>query len=180
MYHPEFAGPIEGWMINYNTKNFWRVARSMEWEDLSQEGYLVFMRCSTKYPVIDTPQHFMALFKRAWFNHFTDLANRDTELRAEISDHRELDGDDVVIEPIGETNHCGDLVLMLAQAPNEVRMVLNLFLNAPSEILETALASWNGEDRRRKDGGSAMICKLLGLPKDYDVLSAVRNYFGTS
>lgn len=180
MYHPEFAGPIEGWMINYNTKHFWRVARSMEWEDLSQEGYLVFMRCAAKYPVLDTPQHFMSLFKRSWVNHFTDLANRDTALRTEISDHMELDGDEVVREPIGETDHCGDLVLMISQAPHEVRMVINLFLNAPAELLETALSSWNGEDRRRKDGGSATICRLLGLPADRDVLAIVRNYFGAS
>lgn len=180
MYHPEFAGPVEGWMINYNTKNFWRVARSMEWEDLSQEGYLVFMRCSARYPVIDTPQHFMSLFKRAWINQFTDLANRDTDQRAEVSDFREFDGDEIVTEPIGDTNHNGDLVLMIQQAPSEVRMVLNLFINAPSEMLETALNSWNGEDRRRKDGGSRTINRLLGLPEDRDVLTLVRSYFEAS
>lgn len=180
MYQPIFAGPIEGWMINYNSKHFWRVARSMDWEDLSQEGYLVFMRCSARYPVLDTPQHFMSLFKRAWVNHFTDLSNRDTDLRHEVSDHIELDDGEIIREPIGETGHNGDLLIMIKQAPDEVRMVVNLFLNAPAELLESALSSWSGEDRRRKDGGSAMISKLLGLPKDRDVIAAVREYFTAS
>lgn len=180
MYHPTFPGPIEGWMINYNSKNFWRVARSMEWDDLSQEGYLVFMRCASRYPIIDTPQHFMSLFKRAWINQFNDLANADTQLRAEVSDHMELEDGEIVREPIGDLDHNGDLVLMIAEAPREVVMVLNLFLNAPAELLEAALASWNGEDRRRKDGGSGRICRLLGLPEDLDVLAIVRNYFRAS
>lgn len=177
MYQPVFAGPIEGWLVNYNTKNFWKVARSMEWDDLLQDGYLVFMRCSNKYPILDTPQHFMSLFKRAWTNHFTDLAKRDSLQRLEVADHVELEGDEVVREPLGELDHAGDLVLMIQQAPREIQMVINLFINAPAEVVAVALASWSGEDRRRNDGGSSKICRLLGLPKDYDVLSEVRNYF---
>jgi hypothetical protein len=120
----------------------------------------------------------MALFKRAWVNHFTDLAYADSRHRNEtVPLVIEFDDDSVAVEPMGETNNEGELAIKLRQAPNEVRMVLNLFLSAPTEMLETALAGWSGTDRRRKDGGSKRVCALLGLPIDYDVMAVVREYF---
>jgi hypothetical protein len=177
-YVPQFNGPIEGWTVNYCRLNFWRVNGSMEWADVMQEAYLVFLRCASKYPALETPQHFMALYKMAWYHEFTDLAHKDTRLRLMVSETTMTqDGEEINYEPIGDLNHDGSLATLLRQAPQEVLMVLNLFLNAPSEILQLALDGWKSRDRRSRTGGSKRICQMLGLPLDLDVLQMVEDHF---
>lgn len=177
MYLPRFKGPIEGWTVNYTHSQFWRVESMMEWADVMQEAYIVFMRVSAKYPTTDTPQHFMALYKRAWANHITDLSNEATQLRRLVSSSH-ADDDDVrgLPEPIGEIDNDGLLGRKLAQAPEEVRKVLTLMLTAPQEILDVLLADWRGQDARRRDGGGAKINAALGLPKGTDVYKVVHDY----
>jgi hypothetical protein len=177
-YTPTFTGSIEGWTVNYCKLNFWRVNGSMEWDDLMQEAYLVFLRCVGKYPELETPQHFMALYKTAWFHAFTDFAHVDTKLRLLVSETTlTQEGEEVSYEPIGDLNHDGSLATLIRQAPKEVLMVLNLFLSAPTEIVEMALTSWKGRDRRCSTGGSKRICQMLGLPTNLDVLQMVEDHF---
>ena len=175
-YIPEFKGPIQGWSINYCRQNYWRVQRSMPWEDLMQEVYIVFLRCRNKYGKLEEAKHFMALFKTAWTRQFTTFANLDTEGRfiVEMAPARE---DAEAPEAVGDTSHDGELSLMLKQAPREVTMVLNLLLNAPTEILDIALSGWNGKDSRCRAGGSKRICQMLGLPQHLDVMGMVSDYF---
>src|ERR1700760_3791319 len=73
-YLPEWKGEIEGYVMNTITRHGWRVESTHRREDLKQEAYIVFMRCAAKYPMLDTPQHFMSLFKRAWTNALNDLS----------------------------------------------------------------------------------------------------------
>lgn len=180
LYSPEFKGAIEGWIVNHTTKNHWRVRRSHDRADLMQEAYIVFMRVQAKYPGLGQPQHFMALFKTAWTRRFTDLANLDTQSRFQVEHpmRRFDDGESAELEAIGDRDNDGMLSVMLRQAPDEVKMVLNLFLSAPQELLDLALGSWNGVDRRCKAGGSRKICQILGLPLDLDVMQLTEDYFG--
>lgn len=176
-YKPVFKGPIEGWVVNHMAANFWRVERTQCRDDVMQDAYIVFARVAEVYPGVEA-KHFMALFKRSWTNHFTDLANEDTQSRrVGRAVVRNSEGQEQDAEYIGETDNDGVLATMLRQAPEEVTAVLALFLNAPSEILELALASWKGEDRRMKSGGSKKICQMLGLPEDLDVMRQVEEYF---
>lgn len=176
-YKPEFKGPIEGWTVNFCKKSMWRVEGSMEWADVMQEAYIVYLRCCSKYPDIDTPQHFMVLYQRAWVNQFTNFANADTKLRALVSENVLSPAESgASFESVGELMNDGHLALMIKQAPSEVRMVLNLFLSAPTEILDLALSDWK-QDQRRKTGGSAKICRMLGLPADLNVIQMVEEYF---
>lgn len=180
-YKPEFQGPIEGWTVNHIHANFWRVSRVREREDLHQDAQLVFLRCAAKYPDMDTPQHFMSLYQRAWMNHIHDLSNLQTQVKAEVSMQREaaLEDTEDRYEPelIGDLDNDGYFAVKLHQAPHEVKRVLNLFLNAPQEILDLALGSWKGRDRRCTTGGSKKICRLLGLSDDLDVMQMVSDYF---
>lgn len=175
MYLPRFKGPIEGWTVNYTHSQFWRIESLLEWEDVMQEAYIVFMRVSAKYPTTDTPQHFMALYKRAWANHITDLSNEATQHRrmVRMSDDDEVAG---VFEFAGEIENDGILGIKLAQAPDDVRKVLTLMLTAPQEMLEVLLADWRGPDGRRRDGGGAKINAALGLPRGTDVYKIVHDY----
>lgn len=172
-FQPEFKGPIEGYVVNFLATNYWRVATSMTHADCVQEAYLVFHRC-TRYEV-ENAKHFMALFKRAWINQFTDLTNNDTKHRAAQlpQDMEEPDRP----EPVGETDNAGYLRVLVQQAPHEVKLVLNLFLSAPSELLEMAMQSWRGAGKLDA-GGNRHVARMLGLPEDSRPLDAVQSYFG--
>lgn len=172
---PNFTGPIEGFVVNFISKHYWKVARTVPREDLMQDAYVVFLRCSNKYGGKVEPKHFMALFKTAWLNHFTDLTNADTEERCVYSSTPE-DGS-VEMERVGELCNDGELAVRLRQAPKEVQMVLQLFLNAPQELLDIALNSWRGNDKRMRNGGSGKINQLLGLPADCNIQQMMEDYF---
>lgn len=179
MYIPEFKGPIEGYVVNFIHKQHWRLARTHDREDMKQEAHYVFLRCAAKYPILDTPQHFMSLFKTAWSNHITDLAKRSTAARAMVSENQfEAEDEEAwVRDHVGELDNEGQLAVMLRQAPREVLMVLNLFLNAPQELLDLATQAWVGSGRRRVDG-NVMVGRLLGLDPEQDPLGKVHDYFG--
>jgi DNA-directed RNA polymerase specialized sigma24 family protein len=180
-YSPTYDGPIAGYVVNHLHKNYWKVARTMPREDVLQEAYVVFLRCKRAYPDMDTPQHFMALFKTAYGRHFIDLARADTAERVvfELPSYDNEDGHHE-LEMAGDLNNDGELALLLEQAPSEVVSVLNLFLNAPQELLELALGSWQSTDKRCKTGGSRKLCALLGLPADKDIIKIVTDYFRTT
>lgn len=172
----EFKGPIEGYVVNYLAANFWRVQASMTRPDCMQEAQLVFLRCKRNYEHdVDNPAHFMALFKRSWSNHFTDLAEKDTAQRqcGQLpQDMEEPTGP----EPVGELENAGYLRVMVAQAPREVAMVLNLFISAPSELLELAMAAWR-QRGHLEAGGNKHVARMLGLPADSRPLDLVHDYF---
>lgn len=179
-HKPVWKGPIEGYVVNFITANLWRVQATHERADVLQEAWLVFERCARKYPDVDTPQHFMALFKRAWYHEFVDLANRDTATRKlflPITENRDEDGERMELrEPVGESDNDGALATMIRQAPSEIALVMQMFLNCPTELLELALSSWNPDGVHRNQG-SERINKLLGFAEDYDSVGAVRSYF---
>lgn len=171
-----WEGPIEGYVVNFLTKNHWKIARLMSRDEAMQEAWCIYARCLNKYCDVTEPQHFMALFKTAWSNHFTDMANEDTASR--VIGPMPINEEGYEVEPVGETDNDGMLAVMIKEAPREVAMVLALFLNAPQELLDLALGSWRGtQDRRFKSGGSTKINQLLGLPADYDSMQAVVDYF---
>jgi hypothetical protein len=55
-------------------------------------------------------------------------------------------------------------------------MVLNLFLNAPQELLELALTTWRKNGKYRADGDKA-VARMLGLPADSTPITTTRTYF---
>ena len=177
MYVPEFKGPIEGYVVNSLKTNYWRIAETHTREDAMQEAWVVFMRCCARYPIIDTPQNFMSLFKRAWINQLNDLANATTRHRALIPEAEDESGNKIH-EPVGETENAGYLTVLVHQAPREVLMVLNLFLNAPTELLELAAKAWSAGGHRNVDG-NAMLARLLGTDPKADLIGKVRDHFNS-
>lgn len=179
-FKPTFEGPIEGYVVNGMRTNYFRVEASMTRQDYMQEAHLVFLECRRYYEgKVKEPQHFMALFKRAWSNRLADLSNADTAMRELFLPDHGRSGEaeeERPYEAMGELDNDGHLATLLRQAPREVGMVMNLFFSAPQELLEVALAPWRGQDRRCKGGGSERICKLLGLPKEMDVMQQVEEY----
>lgn len=182
MYKPEFKGPIEGWIVNqlaHGKLAYWRVGHTLSREEVMQEAYECFLRCCKRFPksrAYNTPQAFMALFKRAWFNQFTDLASYDTEDRQCIR----VDGNEIKLsEPVGALENDGYLAIMLREAPREVQTVLSVFLNAPSELLEMACEAWRIQGHNNP-AGSRHLNKLLGLDPSCDPVKLVEDYFSSS
>lgn len=178
-YLPEFKGPVEGYVVNFLKRNLWRVARTHDHEDAMQEAHLVFLRTAARYPMVDTPQHFMALFKTSWANEFHDLSVGATEARRLVSDANPDDDEtaQAYSEIVGELDNDGMLAVMIRQAPTEVLMVLNLFLNAPTELLELARAAWRRSGRYQSDGDQA-ASRMLGLPPGSTPITTTKEYFG--
>lgn len=180
-FKPEFKGPVEGWVVNQLCKGslaYWRVERTLSREEVMQEAYECFLRCCRRFPKspeFDTPQAFMALFKRAWGNQFADLATYDTEDRQYTS----IDSSEIRLdEPAGALENDGFLSIMIQEAPSEVRLVLSVFLNAPSELLEMAFTAWRARGHN-SPGGSRHLNKLLGLDPSGDPVKLVEEYFST-
>lgn len=178
MYVPEWKGPIEGYVVNSLSKQTWRVSSTHDRDDLRQEAYLVFLRCTARYPIIDTPQHFMSLFKTAWSRHMHDLAKKERVNHLMVPE-AQLDREDETEwtrDHVGDLDNEGRLAVLIRQAPREVLLVLNLLLSAPQELLDLATASW---DRRGRGAGDPeeLVSRLLGLDPESRPLSAVREHF---
>lgn len=179
---PDFDGELEGYVHNQLKRHFWRVSKTLAYDDVMQEARLVFVECRARYCPIDTPQHFMSLFKTAWYRRFTDLAytsSRKTD--HEVPDFRiydEGEGVDTFISTAqGETGNAGPVLVALHRAPAEVKAVLSLMLNAPQEMVEAVEAAWKAKGKKR-GMGNAHLCRLLGRPEGEDLLGHVRDYFG--
>ncbi len=173
-----YQASISGYVINFLKKNYWRVASTMTYDDVQQEAYLVFVRVDRLYPDVED-KHFMALFKSAWARQFVDFAHADTarEIECQIPEYRSESGEYVQVEYAGELSNGGELATAIRQAPSEVKAVLNLFLSAPQELFELAIASWRGQDKRMKNRDSKKICKMLGLDENLDVMKMTYDYF---
>lgn len=165
----QFKGAPEGWVVNQLHGNYWKVEPLGDWDDIMQEARVCFCEVYNTYPEVED-RHLMALFKTAWSRRFIDLAHKATRHRSEIS------VETLPLETPGELSNSGFLAVLIEQAPDEVRSVLSLFLNAPSELLELATQSWRAKGRRKAEGNS-MINQCLGLPEGSDPIGAVEDYF---
>lgn len=177
-YLPTFEGPVQGYAANHIQANLWKVQPLYERDDMMQEAYLVFVRCAGKYPALDTPQHFMSLFKMAWGRHIIDLAKKASAARncrsATMLDRE--DGSTYQREVIGDFDNDGQLLTMLRQAPREVMMVLNLLVNAPTELLELAQSSFDRRQKRGQKDPEKFIAECLGLPPETRPLRQAQEY----
>jgi hypothetical protein len=174
VFMPEFKGPVEGWVVNHLTTNYWRVQATMSRVEVLQEANLIFLRTAQHYDgQITEAKHFMSLFQRSWLNHFTDLAKADSANRQGIS---MTTSDGTQYDAMGETENMGYLKTLLRQAPREVSVVLNLLLNAPQELLDAATENWRRSGRHHA-GGNKQVSMWLGLPEGSRPLDVVEEYF---
>jgi len=84
-YTPEWAGSIEGYVMNQIHRNLWRMRGKYDFEDMYQEAYICFDFCCNKYSLVTEPAHFMALYKKALFHWFYDMMARARKIPVAIS-----------------------------------------------------------------------------------------------
>lgn len=172
---PVFHGPIEGYVVNTLHGVMWRFDALHTMDDMIQEAWLVFDHVRREYPTVPGGAPFMALFKTAWENRMTDISRAVTVRRR----GRVEDADVGVLADLraGSSDNDGYLLVLIKQAPADVLQVINVFLNAPAELLDAAMAAWRANGRYRA-GGNAQVSQWLGLPKGSKPLDVVRDYFG--
>ena len=181
-YVPKFEGAIEGYVANFLRANYWRVAASMEFEDCLQEARWLFLKLDKRYGVMDSPKHFMALYKQSWHRYFIDLSKRDTKQRNEVSDiNRQEEGIDTyngfVEAIVGDTDCSGSLLILIQQAPEDVRTVLSFLLGLSDISTESEIIFGKGGNRKAA-GSNKILCQLLGFPNGTDILGRIYSYFG--
>jgi hypothetical protein len=180
-YNPVWAGPVEGYTVNFLKKNFWRVQAHMEYQDAVQEAQLLFIHLKRKYGCLDTPQHFMALYKVSLTNEFHELANRNSKWKQEVSDSQIVDVEDfnyvdTMMNVAGDADNEGMLHVMIQQAPEEVKQVLRLFVETPIEVLEQFARALKKKGRKM-EFGNRHLCHLLKIKRGTDLVGKVRQYF---
>jgi len=173
-YTPLWKGFIEGFITNFLKKNYWRVESYMTYEDCIQEAQVTFYRLKNKYGNLDHPSHFMALYRTAWTNDFNDYAALATKHRNEVSSEMSEEAKDKQV--IGELANDGELSVMIEQAPSDIKLVLQLLLTAPVEVLDMFSSVWKKRGKYR-DFGNEHLCEILGLEGKTDIVNKINKYF---
>ena len=175
-FKPEYPGRIQGWAVNFCSENAWRVSATMELNDLLQEAYLTYLKVVEKYgKTAKNGPHFMRLYQTTLRNRVTDLAWDASEVYTKTK--REEVAEFSLESVMGDSDNDGYLSVLIQQAPTEVKMVLNMILNAPQEFVEVTMASWRRGDNRMSNGGCTRINRALGLDPEINVMQLVRDYF---
>lgn len=167
-----YKGVLEGYVVNFLNRNHWRVQGYLDRDEVMQESYLTYLRLVDKYPDVEA-KHLMALYKTAWGNYFTDLANASSRQPKQIS---QVSEEVESVEYVGELENSGFLRILIAQAPAEIKQVLLLFLHAPSEVYESFF-DINQREYNSYKNRNQVINRLLGFSKNRDILSEVKSYF---
>lgn len=172
MHSHVFKGVIEGYLVNQIHANAWRFKNVMGVEDALQEGYIMFAHNAELYPDVE-PAHFMALYKTTLERRIIDWSRKSTD-----ACHVSLnDAEGNSLDVAGDVENDGYLSVLIKQAPAEVTQVLTLFLNAPTELLQLAMASWRSTGKIDA-GGNRQVAQWLGLPAGSKPLDKVLEYFG--
>jgi len=180
----EMDEPARLWMMTHARKNYWRVAAWLSLDDLIQDGFFVWYRLVSgqkkdgprkkgepvgsvfAYQWITSRPHMMSLFKRAYENHITNLANGRTN-KASF----EYTLEDYMDAP---TDEIATAYSMAVHAPKEVQAVLEL-LGTEEGRAKMRLPEPVRRDETRETTNEK-FSRLTGISGN--VASKVRSYFG--
>ena len=175
---PTWKGPIEGYTVNYMQRHFWRVQYSMDWEDVMQECYCLFLKIEAEYECeVTSAAWFMGLYKTALRNLVIDLSVDDSYLRqCTLESQLGVEETQSLNERISTECNLGELLCLLDDAPDEIRSVVSLFMNAPPPVYKLASDAWCRVGRK-KEHGNAFLCHMLGISTKVNVVHMTREYF---
>lgn len=162
-------------MRAYAFRNYWRVARMYEPEDLIQDGYMIYAKCRQHYQSsreVTERRHFMALFKTSFTNHIHDLAKKcyvASGPNPTAEQYRGL-GNEIAVSSIGPTENRAqwldsvfgstvqdsELRIMLSQAKGPVKELIALFTT------EAGAATLRARPQRSWETLNMYVCRLIG------------------
>ena len=168
------------WAHAWCHKNHWRVRTLYpDYEEAIQICCLMFCECVRRYgDRVDNPKWLMSLYTRMVINHWNRLATLDTRRReleiprADIVPENDQDNE---IEPFlpneiePSNTSLLDVVLSL---PSEIRHVLEILMNAPSDVIDIL---FEGKDEQ---ADNRAIRRWCGIKEDRNVLEEIRRALG--
>jgi hypothetical protein len=160
---------VRGYIVNTARRNFWRVSEFYEFEDLLQDGAMVWSRVCNRYENVRDIKQRMALFKVAYANHIHDLSRKKSQLNLV----READ----LAAPLDFLRDCEDpeqdpdLVMLIKQLPPKIARILQrLYAEGREHPYRVRLEG--------RETTNARLCRLAGLDPDLrHIREAVQAYF---
>jgi hypothetical protein len=121
--------PFEAVAVKYLDANYWKFQQTIgDWEDAIQEAAYCYYWTRNRYGArVQTPQHFMALFKRCLHSWFTDWANLNTREVSVCQTYKP----EIMSTPQTEAH----MKVLLNYASRELKSVLEIIFNSPREVL---------------------------------------------
>lgn len=170
---------VEPYVINFLKANFWKVEGFMDYEDALSEAKLQFIRTVKRLHkrncVIENEKHLMALFKTSWNNHYTTLSNKATHERFVQTQNSTDDDQNLMDTLVGDLDNSGVLLYQLQNAPSEVKQVLRILMNSPTEVIEVMQEMF----RTNHLAGNSMLCRMLGKnPTEHNLIKKTLDFLG--
>jgi len=157
---PEWKGSVfEKWSYNYCVKNGWRIAYVVgDMDDCMSECMLCYLECRRRYgETVKTEQQFMFLFMRMTAHWFDTLSKRDSKLR---------EGKALITQALPKVVYAEADIHMsdtLIDASKELRSILEILINTPTEIIDTIKADLPNASGKNLFKG---ILKVCGIKED--------------
>lgn len=169
VWSPVWGKEYQGYTVNFFKHNMWRCDNVHSFQDHLQDAYLIFMKCQSMYPRVIEPRHFMALYKRALANSTHDKALYK-QRRGAVEVFLSSDASDFQVGRIGDLTNAGYLAALLAELPEELRLMLNKL--AQGLPLEPAQPKRRGLQPR--ESLSMQLRRLCRLPMNSDPLGIIK------
>jgi len=171
-----------GWIHNYARKNYWRVASWVEFEDLIQDANMLYVEVvQIRLPPDAQQEHIMSYFQTCFRNHITDLANRRT--RSNETAMSEMfpateEGNSALEDLLGAEMEQASFMTLLAQAPAEVKAVLNLLMTDAGLVkLRSDYERPNGV----RETTNERLCRLAGYDStQVNLVQMVKDHFAAA
>lgn len=202
-----FEGSYVAFVHNFLKKNFWRVKRSMSYEDVLQEAawkFTLLLRRMERNRVkhvqklketptpndldpnkylIANPKHLMSLWKTSWWTYFDTLSNKDTKKIEEAATDctfENSEGDFTqLLESHSHATNLGYVSCLRRDAPGEIATMYNILFEAPQNIFDTAYETYK-QSVPKGHGDKYLnnfICLVGGLDPKIDIVKKFRQYY---
>jgi len=135
-----WPGPWAAWAANFCRNNLWRVQNVLgDFDDMMSEAALAYLELRLRYgQSVNSPKHFMKLYQMYFSCWIHTLSVKDFHNREALFNIGREEKD--FLMKSGFKERAGDptlnLTILLNQGSAELKEVLNIFFNAPNEIME--------------------------------------------
>lgn len=164
------------WLLRTVAKNYWRVCTYYEFEDLVQDGYMVFLLVKQKYEGRGfTDSHISNLFKRSFINHIHDLSNKRTRQAFEVPEIVTNEDDDEVTRTVPGDPELQTIGLMIAKAPREIRAVLDILVSDAGR--KRLRAPFRHSPTGSRETMNDRLCRLAGVDPSTNLVDQFTSYF---
>ncbi len=165
---PEWTKAVEKWTAVQIRENLWRFDRIEGADDVMQQARILFWELSLRYPIVNNPNHFFALYKTSLLRRFVDKSRARTRSAIE----QDVSVDDLTMETsMGHTINAGHVAMLLEEMPDELKLVLGSLTSGRIRLkLDRPTTS-----KRRRENHNMRLKRRLGIDL-VDPVGTLREY----